>query len=213
MALLEKQLFIKRSTIPKSGKGLFTKKFIPRGTRIVEYKGKITRWKEVKDEDGNNPYIFYVKRDHVVDALPTRKALARYANDANGLVRVKGVTNNCDYITDGLKPYIESKKDIPAGSEILVDYGKDYWNVIRENLKLERAAEKARKKKAQRNKAKRVNEQKREAQKILKDVKVSKDRDGKPSFKDMTRKTRRKKAVRVRKSISKGPSKQKALAR
>ncbi|MDQ2656182.1 MAG: hypothetical protein M3Y60_02090, partial [Bacteroidota bacterium] len=34
------------------------------------------------------------------------------------------------------KAYIESKKDIPAGDEILVDYGNDYWKVVRENMKL-----------------------------------------------------------------------------
>lgn len=136
MALLEKQLFVKKSKIPNAGKGLFTKKFIPKGTRIVEYKGRISSWKDVKDEDGKNGYIFYVNRNHVINALPVKSALARYANDARGLVRVKGVTNNCDYITDGKKAYIESKKDIPAGGEILVDYGGDYWKVIRENLKL-----------------------------------------------------------------------------
>lgn len=136
MALLEKQLVVKKSGLPNSGKGLYTKKFIPKGTRIVEYKGKITPWKEVKDEDGKNGYIFYVNRNHVINALPTKKALARYANDARGLVKIKGVTNNADYITDGLKAYIESKKDIPAGAEILVDYGKDYWKVIRYNMKL-----------------------------------------------------------------------------
>jgi uncharacterized protein len=136
MALLEKQLFVKKSGIPNSGKGLFTKKFIPKGTRIVEYKGKITTWKEVADEDGKNGYIFYITRNHVINALPTKSALARYANDARGLSKIKGVTNNCDYISDGLKAYIESKRDIPAGAEILVDYGKDYWKVIRENIKL-----------------------------------------------------------------------------
>ena len=136
MALLEKQLVVKKSTIPNSGKGLFTKKFIPKGTRIVEYKGKISAWRDVKDEDGRNGYIFYVNRNHVIDALPVKSALARYANDARGLVRIKGVKNNCDYITYGKKAYIESKKDISAGEEILVDYGTDYWKVIRENLKL-----------------------------------------------------------------------------
>jgi SET domain-containing protein len=136
MALLERQLFVKKSTIPDSGKGLFTKKFIPKGTRIVEYKGKITAWKDVKDEDGRNGYIFYVNRNHVINALPVKSALARYANDARGIVKIKGLTNNCDYVTDRLNAYIESKKDIPAGSEIFVDYGKDYWKVIRENMKL-----------------------------------------------------------------------------
>jgi SET domain-containing protein len=136
MALLEKQLYVKQSTIPNSGKGLFTKKFIPKGTRIVEYKGRISKWKDVKDEDGKNGYIFYVTRNHVIDAKRTLSALARYANDAKGLTKVPGIINNCDYVTDGLKAYIESKKDIPAGSEIFVDYGKDYWKVIRENIKL-----------------------------------------------------------------------------
>ena len=54
----------------------------------------------------------------------------------SGLFRIKGLTNNCDYITDGKRAFIESKKDIPAGAEILVDYGGDYWKTIRENVKL-----------------------------------------------------------------------------
>jgi uncharacterized protein len=145
MALLEKQLFVKKSTLPNSGKGLFTKKFIPKGTRIVEYKGRVSPWKDVKDEDGKNGYIFYVTRNHVIDAKPYPSALARYANDARGLSKIKGITNNCDYITDGLKPYIESKKDIPAGAEIFVDYGKDYWKVIRENIKLWKQEEREKK--------------------------------------------------------------------
>jgi hypothetical protein len=51
MALLEKNLFVKKSTLPNAGKGLFTKVAIPKGTLIVEYKGKISAWKDVKDED------------------------------------------------------------------------------------------------------------------------------------------------------------------
>ena len=142
MALLRKQLYIRKSTIPNAGKGLFTKKAIPKGTRIIEYTGKRSKWKEVKDEDGKNGYIFYINRNNVIDAKPTTKAYARYANDARGLVRIKGLLNNSDYITDGLKAYIQSKKDIPAGGEILVDYGKDYWRVIRENMKLVKDEEK-----------------------------------------------------------------------
>jgi uncharacterized protein len=137
MALLEKQLVVKDSTIPNSGKGLFTKKFIPKGTRIVEYKGKATTWKEVKN-DSDNGYIYTINNNHVIDAKTYTKALARYANDARGLVRVKGITNNCTYANDGLKAYIESVKDIPAGTEIFVDYGKEYWDVVRDNLKIDK---------------------------------------------------------------------------
>ena len=154
MALLEKQLVVKKSTLPNSGKGLYTKKFIPKGTRIVEYKGRISSWKDVKDEDGKNGYIFYVTRNHVINALPVKSALARYANDARGLTRIKGLTNNCDYITDGKKAYIESKKDIPAGAEILVDYGADYWKVIRENMRMWAKEEKEALKEAHRSNGK-----------------------------------------------------------
>lgn len=136
MALLEKQLVIKKSKIPGAGNGLFTKKPIKKGTRIVEYKGRITSWKDSDHRNGQNGYIYYVKRYHVIDALPYKKALARYANDARGISRIKGITNNSEYVEDGLHVYIQAKKDIPANSEILVGYGKEYWDVIRENKKL-----------------------------------------------------------------------------
>jgi len=140
MALLEKKLYVKKSGIPGAGKGLFTKDFIPKGTRIVEYKGKRTVWKEVKDDDGKNGYLFYINRNNVIDALPATKTLARYANDARGMVRIKGVLNNSDYVVDDKKVFIEASKDIPARGEILVDYGREYWQVIRHNLKVDKDA-------------------------------------------------------------------------
>ena len=134
MALLENQLVVKASTLPGSGKGLFTRKFIPRGTRIVEYKGRMTTWNEVKN-DADNGYIYTIDNQHVIDAQNSVKTFGRYANDARGLVKLKGVTNNSTYVNDGNKVFIESIKDIPAGGEILVSYGKDYWDVIRQNKK------------------------------------------------------------------------------
>jgi len=139
MTLLEKQLVIKRSSLPGAGNGLFTKNFIPKGTPIVEYKGKITTWKEVEHNNGENGYIYYVKRSHVIDASNNTEELARYANDARGITRVKGVTNNAEYVEDGVRVFIQAKKDIPAGSEIFVPYGKEYWDVIRHNIRLEQS--------------------------------------------------------------------------
>ena len=156
MALLEKQLVVKTSQLPGSGLGLFTKKFIPKGTRIVEYKGRVSKWKDVKNENDNG-YIYTINNNHVINALPYKKALARYANDARGIVRIKGVTNNCNYVNDGLKVYITSTKDIPAGAEILVRYGKDYWDVQRANLKIDRENEKKRKKEEQKLKSRKID--------------------------------------------------------
>lgn len=143
MALLEKQLEVKTSTIPGSGMGLFTKEFIPKGSLVVEYKGRITTWKEADKDEGRNAYLFRVKQYHTIDARPYLKALARYANDANGFTKIKGLRNNCVYIIEGLKVYVEAVKDIPAGSEIFVDYCKEYWTVMKENQRLEEKAKKA----------------------------------------------------------------------
>jgi SET domain-containing protein len=134
MESFEEQLEVKPSTIPGAGNGLFTKVFIPEGTRIVEYKGRITTWEEVKN-DSENAYILTVNPDYVIDALPCKEALARYANDAKGLQKVRGITNNSKFYTYGQQVFIEAVKDIPAGNEILVSYGKEYWAVVRANIR------------------------------------------------------------------------------
>ncbi|HWB91041.1 MAG TPA: SET domain-containing protein [Puia sp.] len=133
MPFLEKQLIIKRSTLKGAGKGLFTTKDIAKGKKIVEYKGKITKWKDVDDQGGLNGYIYYVNRNHVIDASDATDALARYANDAKGFARVNGITNNCTYRIEGLRVFIYSIKNIPAGSELFVGYGKEYWDIIKAN--------------------------------------------------------------------------------
>jgi SET domain-containing protein len=135
MALLEKYLVIKKSTLPGAGKGLFTKKLIPQGTRIAEYKGKITTWKEVDHLDGLNAYIFYINRNHVIDGSKHTKAFARFANDAKGSKKGSGLINNCKYVVDGLRVFLESKKEILANEEILAGYGREYWDIIRFNKK------------------------------------------------------------------------------
>lgn len=135
MALLEKQLIVKKSTLKEAGKGLFTTKPIPKGTRIVEYKGKINTWKEASNGKTFNGYIYYVNKDHVIDAKKTVDALARYANDARGLSKIEGLSNNSKYVLDDdNRVYIESFRNIEAGSEIFVGYGKEYWDVVKENL-------------------------------------------------------------------------------
>ena len=138
MALLEKYLLVKRSMLPGAGKGLFTKKFIPKGTRIVEYKGRISSWRDMSGSGHTSRYIFYVKRDHVIDAGPYKKAIGRFANDAGGLIRRKGLNNNSYYEQDGLRIFITAQKDIEAGSEILVGYGKEYWDAMRYNSRMDR---------------------------------------------------------------------------
>lgn len=147
MAFLEKYLFVDESTIPGAGKGLFTKIAIEKGTRIVEYKGRRTTWSDVK-HDSTNYYIYTINRNNVIDAQKTLSALARYANDAKGFTRIKGITNNCVYVNEGNRAFLESVKNIPAGAEIFVDYTQDYWRVMKENIRADKkqAKEAAKKK-------------------------------------------------------------------
>ena len=136
MALFENHLVIKRSGIKGAGKGLFTRKFIEKGTRIVEYKGTKTTWKDVKQQPEFNGYVYYINRNLVIDAKDHLKTFGRFANDAKGIGTEKSLKNNSSYVIDKEKVFIEAITDIPAGSEILVSYGKEYWDVVRHNKKL-----------------------------------------------------------------------------
>jgi SET domain-containing protein len=130
-------LIVKRSRLPKAGKGLFTTKKIKKGAKVIEYRGEIINWKQyaervARDEDG---YLFYISRKRCIDAFPTPQYKARYANDAAGISRKSGLKNNSIYQVFGDKCYIVAERDIEAGEEIFVDYTKEYWDVIRYNLK------------------------------------------------------------------------------
>ena len=135
MALQEKNLVIKKSTIPGAGKGLFTKKAIPKGVKITEYKGKVTSWKDADHMNGLNAYIFYINRNHVIDGSKHTKGFARFANDAKGSNNGQRLSNNCKYVIRGLRVFLVSRKEIAANEEILAGYGKEYWDIIRLNKK------------------------------------------------------------------------------
>ncbi|MCC6251601.1 MAG: SET domain-containing protein [Bacteroidia bacterium] len=130
-------LEVKDSILPNCGKGLFTKIPIKKGTVIVEYKGEKITWAEGLKRNENHPtqspYLFYISANNCIDAEYTLDALARYANDAKGHTRVKGISNNADYTIINKVPYIIATKNIKAGSEIFVSYGKDYWNALKKN--------------------------------------------------------------------------------
>lgn len=133
MVLPKLQLFIKRSQIPGAGKGLFTKCFIAKGSFIIECKGSISTWSEVQQTKKFNGYVYYINKDHVIDARPHKEYLARYANDAKGIIKIKGLKNNCSYQIVDNKVYLLAINNIKDGEEILVAYGKDFWDTIRYN--------------------------------------------------------------------------------
>ena len=137
-------LLVKKSKLPNAGKGLFTTTPIEKGEKIIEYKGEIIEWKEYskrveQDKDG---YLFFISKKRCIDAFSTPQHKARFANDAMGLSRVKGLKNNAQYEIEKDKCFIVSTRDIKAGEEIFVDYSRDYWKCVRYNIKLKEKQQK-----------------------------------------------------------------------
>ena len=131
MTLFEKHLFLKKSHIPGAGKGLFTRIDISKGQLIVEYKGKLVLWKDVKDEDGYNAYLFKLNRQNAIDGKNYLKSFGRYANDARGFSKILGLRNNSEYVVIKNKCFLSATRKIHKGEEILIPYGKAYWDLMR----------------------------------------------------------------------------------
>lgn len=130
-------LVIKKSKLPGAGKGLFTTKAIRKDAKVIEYRGEIIGYKEYrrrarKEQDH---YLFYLRRELCIDSLYTPQYKARYANDAAGINRLKGIRNNSDFIIYDDKCFIVSSRDIKAGEEIFVNYTKPYWDCMRKRMK------------------------------------------------------------------------------
>ena len=138
--------------MPGAGKGLFTDSDINKGDEIVEYEGEILPWKVVEERafKGYEGYAFYISERMSVDAYFTPWAMGRYANDARGFGRVEGLRNNSQYVVKRKKGvrkvFIVASRNIKAGSEILVDYGNDYWRYLSKQPKKKNVVRKKKKK-------------------------------------------------------------------
>ena len=150
MSWFEKYLYVKKSGLSKAGKGLFTRKAIPEGKCITEYKGRIRSWKQSLAEPGDNAYFFYITAKAVINPLQGKKTSAHFANDADGFSQSKAHRNNSEYLTDGNRCFIYSTRPIQRFGEILVDYGRDYWKVRKEIIAEQKVEQKKKKKKSKR---------------------------------------------------------------
>ncbi|MGZ4118223.1 MAG: SET domain-containing protein, partial [Bacteroidia bacterium] len=97
---MQNDLIVKKSTLPNAGKGLFTARDIKKGERFVEYLGEVITEAELdlRAEKDIYGYAFYISKNKCIDAFYTPNELARYANDAKGLTKIKGLKNNACYV-------------------------------------------------------------------------------------------------------------------
>ena len=102
------------------GRGVFAAADIPKGARIVEYKGKRISYKLAcklyPDVDGKptHTFLFEIDDDTVIDAAQGGNA-ARWINHS--------CEPNCEAVDDDGRIYIEAIRKIKAGEELGYNYG------------------------------------------------------------------------------------------
>jgi SET domain-containing protein len=108
---------VRQSSI--QGKGAFATRNIRKGTRLIEYVGQRITWrtadKRYDDEKmgRHHTFLFTVDDKTVIDA-------AVGGNDARFLNH--SCDGNCEAITERKRIFIEARKTIKAGEELLYDY-------------------------------------------------------------------------------------------
>jgi uncharacterized protein len=165
-------LKVKKSSLPKAGKGLFTEKEIKKGEVVCQYEGERITWAEAirRNDKDKGGYVYYITKKNCIDAFEYEDTFGRYANDAAGLGRVKGLRNNSTYDVRDNHVYIVATRKIKAGAEVFVSYGKQYWKIMKEEFEQQQKEEKKKKKK-EKKAEKSKNKKKNKSSKTKKDKK------------------------------------------
>ena len=116
---------VKKSLIDKNG--LYANRDIKKGTKIIEYKGKIITSKQSeknpKFDNGKAIYLFNINKKYDLDG-DFKFNTARLINHS--------CDPNCEVFGSGLKVWVYAMQDISKGEELSYDYGfgfdKDFKN-------------------------------------------------------------------------------------
>jgi SET domain-containing protein len=132
------------SQIPKAGLGVFACEDIPAGTCIDEYTGEVLSSNRVSN------YALEVRPDCFIDACELPRCYMAMINDCSYIARRvirrkkrwvtitpkayhdlygRQLLINCEFVVNKAsgRAFIHSLVDIPAGAELFIDYGPDYW--------------------------------------------------------------------------------------
>ena len=102
------------------GKGVYAARWIPKGTRVVEYLGDRITHKQADDryaakgQDDGHTFLFVVSRRTVIDAGVDGND-ARFINHS--------CAPNCDTVIEDERVFIEALRDIEPGEELGYEYG------------------------------------------------------------------------------------------
>ncbi len=112
--------YIELRTSKIQGTGAFAARNIRKGTRIVEYTGQRISWRTADkryDDDKmgrHHTFLFTVDDKVCIDGAVNGNA-ARFLNHS--------CDGNCEAINDRKRIFIDARRNIKAGEELLYDYG------------------------------------------------------------------------------------------
>lgn len=131
----EKNVEIRLSKIKDAGFGVFAKTNIKKGDLISEFTGKLVRNDDYDywSKKEQFLYLIYWDENHKLD-VENSDCFAKYANDACGINKIKGLKNNSKIAWHDDRLFLKAIKDIEKGEEIYVSYGKEYWNEYLQGL-------------------------------------------------------------------------------
>lgn len=124
----EDYLYIDPSQIPGAGNGLFTAIKIYKDEIIAVFEGEILTIQEIENrkKENRDAYFIDLVSGGVLDSMNT-VCFAKYANDANGVVKSPFKNNTFITLNEKDKPCIVATRVIKAGEEIFCSYGDNYW--------------------------------------------------------------------------------------
>ena len=96
------------------GRGVYTMKFIRKGTRVIEYAGERVSWERAPD-DANDPHTFNFGLENGEVINPEVGG-----NDARWINH--SCNPNCEAIEEDERIFIYAMRNIHAGEELLYDY-------------------------------------------------------------------------------------------
>ncbi len=119
---LNKWIVVRRSKV--HGNGCFARRFIPKGTRVMEYLGERISHKEADkryegaDVNDNHTFLFIADRKTVIDATKGGNESRWVNHHCDG---------NCESETEKGRVFVDAIKDIQKGEELGYDYqiGRD----------------------------------------------------------------------------------------
>jgi SET domain-containing protein len=99
------------------GTGVFARRAIPNGERVIEYVGdRISKAESLARCEANNPYIFTLTETEDLDGNVDMNP-ARFINHS--------CSPNCDAELDEERIWIIARRDIREGEELTFNYGYD----------------------------------------------------------------------------------------